>query len=135
MRKLLLILCFVIPVLSYAQQASKLDSAVIVFKNVTKDTFATVHAVIKGQEILVHNLKPNEEYKETISTYCVAPDCTITYNFKIQKTNGGYATLDNDSYTAMVGNVDINTGTYMYYIAWGHNPAEQWPDIKLKKVQ
>lgn len=134
MRKLLYLLLFLVPALSEAQ-SNKLDSAIIILKNVTRDTFATVTVTIKGQEITTLNLKPNEEYNETISTYCVAPDCTPTYKFTIQKTNGGYGTLNPDDYKAMIGDVDITTGTYIYYISWGKNPVEQWPDLKLQKLK
>ena len=132
MRKFLFTLSIIIPCFGIAQ-SNKQDSAVIIFKNITKDTFSLVQAVVKGQDIIVRNLKPGEEYKETISTYCVAPDCTPVYKFKIEKTNGGYGNIEPDDYKALVGTMDITTGTYVYTIGWAKKPAEQWPDIKLKK--
>jgi hypothetical protein len=134
MRKVLFILSIAIPAFCAAQQPAKQDSAVIVFKNVTKDTLTMVRAVIKGQDVITINLKPNEEYSQTISTTCVAPDCQITYRFEIKKSDGSYGVLTNDDYKAMVGNIDITTGTYKYSIGWGKNPVEQWPNIKLEKV-
>ena|GEM_PF-6949697 len=146
MRILILSLCLSLSLFATAQEKIRHDSAIIVFKNVSTDTLAYIHAVIKGQFMFVDSLKPNEEYQHKLCTNCPGihndvqkaieyyPD-TLIYRFHVVTINGGGDEIVPMDYFGQVSNENITTGTYIYYIGWSKDTNDSGLDIKLKKLK
>lgn len=146
MRVILLACCLFLTKIDVAQRSSENDSAIIILKNVSRDTFKCIYAVIKGQHIISKTLKPNEEYQKKICTDCWREikhkdsTCefqdTNVYRFGVYYLDGSQLKIEPIDYTAQVSQENITTGTYIYYIDSPDKDAEDdGLHVKLKKLK